>query len=328
MFSILAASDPLEHVLPHIYWQGPTLFTLFGFPFAFTITNYTIMIAVASLLMVLVFTSLFSKPDPSPPTGLKNLLETILEFMRNEVFKPCLKENTDTYIPYLWTVFFFILFCNLLGCIPFPEIIELITGGHVQHLGGTATGSINTTVTLAAYAFFFYHFHGLSALVHALRNGTYGLHAPHAPAEKTGLTEYYDHPHAGEHMSLGQALVFAVPLYLWNFAPHPFKDKGPIVDALSWFPLLLLELIGAVIKPFALCMRLFGNMVSGHLVLAALIGLIITAPTILTQISVGIPIMVLDLLIQLLELLVAFLQAYIFAFLTAMFIAGAVAPEH
>jgi F-type H+-transporting ATPase subunit a len=38
--------------------------------------------------------------------------------------------------------------------------------------------------------------------------------------------------------------------------------------------------------------------------------------------------MVLDMLIQLLEVLVAFLQAYIFVFLTALFIAGAVAPEH
>ena len=58
------------------------------------------------------------------------------------------------------------------------------------------------------------------------------------------------------------------------------------------------------------------------------IGLIVVVPTILGQIGVGIPIMALDLLIQLLEILVAFLQAYIFAFLTALFIAGAVAPEH
>jgi F-type H+-transporting ATPase subunit a len=328
MYLMLAASDPLEHVLPHTYWSGPTLFTLFGFPFTLHITNQMIMIGVASLLMLMIFPSMFSRPDTSPPTGAKNLLETILEFMRNEVFRPCLKENTDMFVPFLWTVFTFILFCNLLGCIPFPEIFELVSGGKIQHLGGTATGSINTTATLAVIAFFFIHFHGLAMLVHALRNGTYGHHHHDKPDEKTGMTQFYEHPHAGEHMSLPQAIIYAVPLYLWNFAPHPFHDKGPVVDAISWFPLLLLELIGAVIKPFALCMRLFGNMVSGHMVLAALIGLIVVAPTVLAQVGVGIPIMLLDLLIQLLELLVAFLQAYIFAFLTAMFIAGAVAPEH
>jgi len=328
MYLLLAASDPLEHVLPHDYWIGPTLFHLFGMPFTLHITNQMIMIGVASLLMLAIFPSLFSRPDSSPPGGLKNALEAMMEYMRNEVFRPVLRENTDIFLPFLWTVFVFILFCNLLGCIPFPEIFELITGGKVQHLGGTATGSINTTATLAVIAFLFIHFNGLSMLVHALRTGTYGHHHPHPPAEKTGMTQFYEHPHAGEHMSLPQALVYAVPLYFWNFAPHPFKDKGPIADVISWLVLLVLELIGALIKPFALCMRLFGNMVSGHMVLAALIGLIVVAPTIMGQIGVGIPVMLLDLLIQLLELLVAFLQAYIFAFLTAMFIAGAVAPEH
>jgi F-type H+-transporting ATPase subunit a len=328
MYSILAASDPLEHVLPHAYFQGPVLFSVMGIPFRWELTNQMIMIAVVSLMMILIFPSLFSKPEVSAPRGLKNLLETILEFMRNEVFRPCLKEHTDEFIPFLWTVFFFILFCNLLGCIPFPEIFELITGGRVQHLGGTATGSINTTATLAVLAFIFIHFQGLSVLVRSLRHGTYGHHAPHAPAEATGMTQFYEHPHSGEHMSLGKALAIAPFLYLWNFAPHPFKDKGPLADVPSWLVLLVLEMIGALIKPFALCMRLFGNMVSGHMVLAALIGLIVAGPTIAAQIGVGIPVMALDLLIQFLELLVAFLQAYIFAFLTAMFIAGAVAPEH
>ena len=47
-----------------------------------------------------------------------------------------------------------------------------------------------------------------------------------------------------------------VPIYLWNFAPHPFADKGFVADIAMFVPLLLLELIGAVVKPFALCMRL------------------------------------------------------------------------
>ena len=126
----------------------------------------------------------------------------------------------------------------------------------------------------------------------------------------------------------------SVPLYLWNFAPHPFKP-GPgespikwIPDVLMWFVLLILELIGAVIKPFALMIRLFANMISGHIVLAALVGLIVIVPSIVAQIGIGIPVTVLSLLIRFLELFVAFLQAYIFTFLATLFIASAVAPEH
>jgi F-type H+-transporting ATPase subunit a len=325
------AADPLEHVLPHTYWSTHLL----GIDWNFT--NQTIMIGVAALLMLMIFPALFSKPESGAPKGLKNLFEMILEFMRNEVFRPALKEHTDAFVPFLWTVFFFILFCNILGCIPLPEIFSLLSGGRIQHLGGAATGSINTTATLAIFAFFFIHFQGLSVLIRSMVNGTYGVHHHHendkAPtvgmmaADKSKVYEYPEHE-AHQHVPLGKAIVIAPFLYLWNFAPHPFKDKGLIADVATWAMLLVLELIGALIKPFALCMRLFGNMVSGHMVLAALIGLIISAPTILGQIGVGVPIMALDLLIQLLEVLVAFLQAYIFAFLTALFIGGAVAPEH
>jgi len=92
--------------------------------------------------------------------------------------------------------------------------------------------------------------------------------------------------------------------------------------------LLPLELLGAVIKPFALCMRLFGNMVAGHILLAVLISLIVMVPKLGMQVAVGIPIGLLDLGIQLLEILVALLQAYIFTVLTTLFLASAVAPEH
>jgi F-type H+-transporting ATPase subunit a len=49
---------------------------------------------------------------------------------------------------------------------------------------------------------------------------------------------------------------------------------------------------------------------------------------VLAQVGVGIPVTALSLLIRVLELFVAFLQAYIFTFLSTLFIASAVAPEH
>ena len=62
--------------------------------------------------------------------------------------------------------------------------------------------------------------------------------------------------------------------------------------------------------------------------LSALVGLIILAPSLIGQIGVAIPVIVLSFGIRVLELFVAFLQAYIFMFLTTLFIASAVAPEH
>jgi F-type H+-transporting ATPase subunit a len=101
-----------------------------------------------------------------------------------------------------------------------------------------------------------------------------------------------------------------------------------VPDVLMWAMLLGLELIGACIKPFALMIRLFANMIAGHIVLAALILLIPVTGSLLAQIGVGVPVTVLSLLIRMLELFVSFLQAYIFTFLTTLFIASAVAPEH
>jgi F0F1-type ATP synthase membrane subunit a len=152
---------------------------------------------------------------------------------------------------------------------------------------------------------------------------------------RDGVRQGDGHGHAlGKGMNPAAAWLLAVPLYLWNFAPHPFKPQ-PGQSGIMWlvdFPvfllLLLLEIVGACIKPFALMIRLFANMIAGHIVLAALVFLIPVTAGAAAQIGVGVPVTVLSLLIRVLELFVAFLQAYIFTFLTTLFIASAVAPEH
>lgn len=364
--------NPLEHVLPHeLMPHGP------GF-----VTNQMVMATIAALLMLLIFPALFKRPDPSAPHGARNFFESILEFLRVEVFRPALKEHTDRFLPFLWTLFFFILFCNLLGSIPFAEFFALITWGKVQHFGGTATGTISTTGGLAICAFLFIHGNGVLQVYRALRDGTYGHHDHHEehsasggkgheaaqdidhmrgdalPADVPGnfkavtdpthhyaddqhLKRHDGHDHGEGHghghatgKSAGEAAALALPLYLWNFAPHPFKPTPGqpggswLADIPVWGLLLLLELIGAMIKPFALSIRLFANMVAGHIVLAALIGLIIMVPSWAGQTALFAPVAILSLLIRVLELFVAFLQAYIFTFLTTLFIASAVAPEH
>src|SRR5438128_8148154 len=150
MLNFLAASDPLQHVLPH------RLHTHIG---PFELNNQMLMALVAGVLMLLLFPVLFRRAvmDGRPPEGkTRNFFEAILEFLRVEVFRPALKEHTDRCLPFLWTLFFFILFCNLLGQIPIGEIFTLATK-HPSHLGGTATGSMITTGALAICALLFIH---------------------------------------------------------------------------------------------------------------------------------------------------------------------------
>jgi F-type H+-transporting ATPase subunit a len=324
----IAAADPLDHVLPHhLFNLGP-----------FNVTNQMMMAVVAAVLMLLIFPALFRQASPTPPAGAKNFFESILEFLRVEVFRPALREHTDRFVPFLWTLFFFILFCNLLGQIPFGETITAATGKQ-SHLSGTATGTLTTTAALAICAFLFIHLSGIWQVARSLMNGTYGHHGHHEEHAADGAshdTAHDGHAHGdhGHGVNLVAALILAVPLYFWNFAPHPFKP-GPGQSAIMWVPdimvwalLLGLDLIGAAIKPFALMIRLFANMIAGHIVLAALILLIPVTAGLAMQIGIGAPVTVLSLLIRLLELFVAFLQAYIFTFLTTLFIASAVAPEH
>jgi F0F1-type ATP synthase membrane subunit a len=377
---ILAAGDPIDHVLPHsLHFDiGP-----------FHVTNQMFMAVVAAILMLILFPVLFNKrsAEGAPPSGARNFFESIMEFLRVEVFRPALKEHTDRFVPFLWTVFFFILFSNLLGQIPFGEIVTLFSG-KPSHLGGTATGTLTTTGALAIIAFLFIHFSGIMQVAKALIDGTYGHHGHHeehsaegthgheaahdlehvrgealaadVPADFNAVgnpTKHYEddesfvrhhhkdgarqgddpkhlHEGHGHGMNPVGAALFAVPLYFWNFAPHPFKPgpgQSPIMwipDILMWGLLLVLELVGALIKPFALMIRLFANMIAGHIVLAALILLIPVTGSVLAQIGIGVPVTVLSLLIRMLELFVAFLQAYIFTFLVTLFIASAVAPEH
>ncbi|MEM1213949.1 MAG: F0F1 ATP synthase subunit A [Planctomycetota bacterium] len=150
----LAAKDPIQKVIPH---------DIIG-PFH----NQLVMGIVATVVVSLLLKGLadrLSKPknsiDDYVITGpLWQLIETICEFVRNNVARPNLGHLTDKYIPYLWTVFFFILTCNLLGMIPSGQFLGVIgsifgkdVSSYLSHFGGTATGNLSLTVPLAFIAF-------------------------------------------------------------------------------------------------------------------------------------------------------------------------------
>jgi F-type H+-transporting ATPase subunit a len=124
-------------------WEGIDLggITLFGRP----ITQYMILEVIAALLIMIIYIPLAHRAQRGDPiTGWRdNAFEVLLTFVRDEVAKPNLGEHdADRYVPFLWTLFLFILFNNLLGIIPF---------------GNSATASIYVTGALALCVFFAIH---------------------------------------------------------------------------------------------------------------------------------------------------------------------------
>lgn len=112
----------------------------------------------------------------------------------------------------------------------------------------------------------------------------------------------------------------------FNYVRHFFQ--GPIFIA----PLIaFLEVIGLLAKCFALTVRLFANMVAGHVLLAVLLSFISISYVALGTVpaaGIGILVVLAGVAFNLLELFVAFLQAFIFTFLTALFIGQAVVIHH
>lgn len=277
---VLAALNPLSHVVQHPLHQEPLdLQSSLGFlGWLLTpegritlLSDQIVMMIVAGLLLVLFLPMLAGRRRGSDeigrlvPTGFASFLEVICEYLRKNVAQPALQEHTDRFITYIWSAFFFVLTVNILGLLPVHPISALFG----THIGGTATGNIYVTATLALLTM-------LMMVVNGLRLG-------------------------GSH-------------YLAHFCP------GPVWLA----PLLIpVEIMGLGAKIFALAVRLFANMIAGHMLLAVLVGLILMAGSTAgtgVGVAVAIPAVVGSVAIYCLEIFVAFLQAFIFTFLTAVFI--------
>jgi F-type H+-transporting ATPase subunit a len=223
-------------------------------------TRHVVMLWIAALLCIV--TTLLAlrahnrkTREGKAPSGLGNGLEALVLYLRNEVVIPNVGAHGNGYVPYLLTLFFFILFANLLGLVPY---------------GATATGNISVTGALAIVTFVVIELAGMKA----------------------------------------QGWGYMKTIVFW---PNDMAlgMKLPIT-----FILTPIEIFGKFTKPFALAVRLFANMISGHVVLLALISLIFTFGS---WLLVPAPILI-ALAISLLELFVAFLQAFIFTLLSSVFI--------
>jgi F-type H+-transporting ATPase subunit a len=226
---------------------------------------FLIIAAAATLILLLGVAAAHKRHshDVGRPKGFAAGMEAIILYLRNEIYLPVLGgHGGERYVPFCLTLFFFILWCNLFGLMPW---------------GSTPTGNIAVTATLAIITFVVVEVAGIKAL--------------------------------------GKGYLGTI-IY-W---PH---DQPFIMKALMTPIMTPVEIVGKFTKPFALTIRLFANMISGHVIILALIGLIF-----MFGFKVFIAPLAMALFIMLLEILVAFIQAFIFSLLAAVFIGQIRASHH
>jgi F-type H+-transporting ATPase subunit a len=113
-----------------------------------SITKNVAMLLINSTILLLVLTAAargYKRNQGKAPSGVQSFIEPIVVFVRDEVVKPNIGPRYERYLPYLLTLFFFILFGNLLGLLPGA---------------GNLTGNIAVTATLAFFTFIITNFSG------------------------------------------------------------------------------------------------------------------------------------------------------------------------
>lgn len=232
----------------------------------FSLTKNVVQMFIALLVLVLLMTGIAKKYKKgigvtSAPKGWQNAVEPVITFVRDEVAKPNLGKKWLKYMPYLLTVFFFILINNLFGLIP-----------------GSANVTGNTAFTAVL---------GVLSLV---------------------------------------VILLSTNSHFWA---HIFWPPG--VPFFVKIILMPIELLGVLlIKPASLIIRLFANMVAGHIIILSFISLIFIFGAMTKVAGWGFsPISILfTVFIYFIELMVAFIQAFIFTNLTAVFIGQAFEGGH
>ena len=231
-----------------------------------SLTKNVVQMFLSLIILVVLMISVANKYKKgqgitSAPKGWQNAIEPVITFVRDEVAKPNLGKKYLKYLPYLLTVFFFILINNIFGLIPGSANV---------------TGNIAFTVVLGVISFF--------------------------------------------------VILFSTNKHFWG---HIFWFPG-VPTPVRIFIMLPVELLGVFTKPFALIVRLFANMVAGHIIILSFITLIFIFGSMSAVAGWGFsPLSIaFAVFIYMIEIMVAFIQAFIFTNLTAVFIGQAFEGGH
>jgi F-type H+-transporting ATPase subunit a len=262
----------------------------------FSVTKHVFMLWVVAAAIFLIVTTIVRRSvrrGTIVPAGGLNVLEAVVLFVRDTVVEPNVGAKwVKTWTPLLLTMFVFILGANVIGLIPIFDTIALVDHAFIH----SAPDSF------------------LQRLIHGGSTSTGNFN-----------------------MTAGLATVSFVAIITAGSRAHGFvqhwKNLAPPGMALPLYVLLVpLEIIGMLVRPFALTMRLAANMTGGHIALLAIMSFVFVFTEMLGSIggmSVGLLFSVpLGVGISALEIIVVLVQAYVFTLLTAVFIGMAIHAHH
>src|SRR5688572_4753302 len=144
---LFAEGNALDHVMDAFDWHLVDEWHL-HIPLPPFMSKYSIIMFIAAGLILWIYLPLAKRiQSGEAPKGIFwNLFEAILTFIRDNVAKPYIGKDADQYVHFIWTLFLFVLFCNLLGMVPFM---------------GSPTASFTVTSVLAVCVFVFIHAHSI-----------------------------------------------------------------------------------------------------------------------------------------------------------------------
>jgi F-type H+-transporting ATPase subunit a len=234
---------------------------------------------------------------------IAQIIEVIVQGLREGVLEPLLgKATANFYLPFFLSLFFFILTLNLLGFIPFADLQEFVHKmmGHGGHGGDHAVDAVHAEAHGEHGAIWFGGTATASISVTAGLATISFFAIMFQSMRDLGVKGFLEHMCGGKELLTGpKGLLLVVPI------------------------IFVVEVLGLFIKPGALAIRLFANMLAGHTLLATIFsftGMALAAKGWALAAPIGLISGAFAVAISFLELFVAFLQAFVFMFLTAVFI--------
>ncbi len=265
----------------------------------FSITKHVLMLWLVAVLVsitVILPVRKFLSSGRLIPSGWMNGIEAVVQFIRDTIVMPNVgKKWVMTWTPFILTFFFFILFANAIGMIPIFDVLGVFNR---FILGVPSTDTHNF----------------INNLLHG------------------GVTATGNFNVTG-----GLATITFFAIIVAGSMAHGFINhfKNVVPHGLAWpvyIILIPIELMGLLVKPFALTMRLAANMTGGHIALLALLSLMAIFGEMFgsTMAGVGVAFVSVPMAAAIsgLEIIVVLVQAYVFTLLTSVFIGMAINVHH
>jgi F-type H+-transporting ATPase subunit a len=263
----------------------------------FSVTKHVFMLWFVAALVFLIVTITvrrYLRQDRLIPSGFMNGLEAVVEFVRDDIAQPNVgRKWVMTWTPLILTFFFFILSANAIGLIPIFDTLAVLDR-LVLHTG---TGSL------------------MNRLIHGGTTATANYNVTAALATITFIA-----------IIIAGAKAHGFVKHWKNIVPHGLH---PLIYVI----LIPIEVIGMLVRPFALTMRLAANMTGGHIAILAILSFVFLFTEMfgraIAGIGVGMLVSVpLAVGISGLEIIVVLVQAYVFTLLSAVFIGMAIHVHH